>query len=88
MLCYEAVFLCAKFLLYTNRIPRVANFQYRDVILPDSHVDAIEKEFGNPATTVIIRKVTIMNIHPEYTDNIQISNTQVLLSEFWVNNNG
>ena len=84
MLCYEA----ESFFLNTNRIPRVANFQYCDVILPDSHVDAIEKEFGNSATDIILRKVTIMNIHPENkTDNLKISNTQVLLSEFWMNNN-
>lgn len=61
MLCYEA----EGFFLYTKRVPLVGYLQYRNVILPDSQVDAVKKEFWN-SVNVIIRKVSIMNIHPEY----------------------
>ena len=45
-------------------VTRAANFQYRDVILPDSHVDAVKKEFWYPVT-VAVGETAGMNIHPE-----------------------
>ena len=61
LLCCKADVSC----LYTNRAPLVSYLQYGNVILPDSQVDAVKKEFRN-SVTVIIRKVSIMHIHPEY----------------------